>query len=165
MWRCAYGSAEPVRPWLAEPAHARLRLPAVWRDTARIRWMCACWAVRWPSSGIRITGMWRCVAPQQKCSPESSTCNNLVFGRIPIAGWSYWHRKKRRIKNKDEYRTERLPGEVSCGRWLCFFILDTYAAFVGKRKNTYKIHKNNWQKNKACVWWNYSLGIIIWLKW
>ena len=21
-----------------------------------------------------------------KCSPESSTCNNLVFGRIPIAG-------------------------------------------------------------------------------
>ena len=39
-----------------------------------------------------------------------------------------------RCQIKDEYRTERLPGEVSCGRWLCFFILDTYAAFVGKRK-------------------------------
>ena len=43
-------------------------------------------------------------------------------------------RRLESLPNKDEYRTERLPGEVSCGRWLCFFILDTCAALVSKRK-------------------------------
>ena len=50
-------------------------------------------------------------------------------------------RRLESLPNREEYRTERLPGEVSCGRLLCFFILDTYAAFVGKRKKLTKFIK------------------------
>ena len=40
-------------------------------------------------------------------------------------------RRLESLPNREEYRTEQLPaGEVSCGRWLCFFILDTCAALV-----------------------------------